>query len=84
MRLRPPAIPLITVDPNFSVWSDADKLNEKDTVHWTTKPMCICGYINVDGVPMFAFYEGGYDIMPLFQHSIMTRIEMPEETKKYL
>lgn len=41
-------------------------------------------YINVDGVPMFAFYEGGYDIMPLFQHSIMTRIEMPEETKKYL
>ena len=50
MRLRPPAIPLITVDPNFSVWSDADKLNEKDTVHWTTKPMCIRGYINVDGV----------------------------------
>ena len=41
-------------------------------------------YINVDGVPMFAMYEGGYDIMPLFQHSIMTRIEMPEETKKYL
>lgn len=41
-------------------------------------------YILVDGVPMFAMYEGGYDLKPLFQHSLMKRIEMPEETKKYL
>ena len=41
-------------------------------------------YILVDGVPMFAIYEGGYELKPLFQHSLMRRIEMPEETKKYL
>ena len=40
--------------------------------------------ILIDGVPMFAMYEGGYDIKPFFQYSIMERIEMPEETKKYL
>ena len=48
MRLRPPATPLITIDPNFSVWADTDLLNGADTVHWTTKPMPIRGYLTVD------------------------------------
>ena len=50
MRLRPPATPLITVDPYFSVWCEADRLNEKDTVHWTAKKHPIKGYLTVDGV----------------------------------
>lgn len=40
--------------------------------------------VNIDGVPMFTVYEGGYEIQSLFQYSILKRIEMPEETFKYL
>ncbi len=50
MRLRPPATPLITIDPYFSVWADTDQLNGADTVHWTAKQMPIRGYLTVDGV----------------------------------
>ncbi|MBE6553371.1 MAG: DUF4965 domain-containing protein [Ruminococcaceae bacterium] len=50
MRLRPPATPLITIDPYFSVWADTDLLNGADTVHWTAKQMPIRGYLTVDGV----------------------------------
>jgi len=49
MILRAPSVPLVTVDPFFSVWSDANKLNDKDTVHWTGKPFTLCGSVNIDG-----------------------------------
>ena len=49
MKLRAPAYPLITIDPFFSVWSQADRLTDENTVHWTSRPNTISGIVTVDG-----------------------------------
>ncbi|MBQ9099073.1 MAG: DUF4965 domain-containing protein [Clostridia bacterium] len=49
MKLRAPAVPLITVDPYFSVWSPDENLNVARTMHWTGKSNSIIGTVLVDG-----------------------------------
>ena len=49
MKLRAPAVPLITVDPYFSVWSPDTTLNAARTMHWTGAQNRLLGILNVDG-----------------------------------
>lgn len=48
-NFRPAAVPLVTVDPYFSVWSMSDNLMYDHTRHWTTAPSGMVGMINIDG-----------------------------------
>ena len=47
-RIRPAAVPLVTVDPFFSIWSCADHLNDECTKNWTEvpNPLLIGMYVN--------------------------------------
>lgn len=49
MKLRAPAVPLITIDPYFSIWSMGDTLNGSVTRHWTGHPHPLNGIFTVDG-----------------------------------
>ncbi|WP_266367533.1 glutaminase domain-containing protein [Tellurirhabdus rosea] len=46
---RPPAVPLVTIDPYTSIWSFNDQLNEGPTRHWTGRAQPLNGYVRVDG-----------------------------------
>ena len=49
---RPSAVPLVTVDPYFSLWSFATNLTDDSTRHWTGRRMAMTGILRYDGFTM--------------------------------
>lgn len=58
-KFRPPAVPLITNDPYFNVWSGYDRLTDGETRHWTGKTQGMVGMAVIDG-KVWRFL-GGFD-----------------------
>lgn len=50
-NLRPPAYPLVTIDPYTSAWAFTDNLYDAPVKHWTGKDFPLLGVIKVDGKP---------------------------------
>jgi len=48
MKFRPAAVPLITVDPFFSIWSCNDALYASPTEHWSGRPCPIVAGVFVN------------------------------------
>jgi len=65
--LRPPATPLVTCDPYFSIWSCADKLTDDATRHWTGARHGLSSLVRIDGSPYRLMGADPEDVPPLPQ-----------------
>ncbi|MDD4009336.1 MAG: DUF4965 domain-containing protein [Fermentimonas sp.] len=48
-KLRAPSYPLVTIDPYFNAWSNANNLYDDQVRHWTEKEFPLIGALRVDG-----------------------------------
>ena len=67
---RLPAVPLITHDPMFSIWSITDVPTGEDTVHWTGIKKLLRGVITVDGVRYRFLGRPTCKTMPMIASSV--------------
>ncbi|MBR5428391.1 MAG: DUF4965 domain-containing protein [Clostridia bacterium] len=78
MKLRAPSVPLVTIDPYFSIWSNSDRLNESETVHWTGEKQPLTGVVFVDGEPFV--FMGTQEGVPALEQ---TNLEISACTSSY-
>jgi hypothetical protein len=67
---RPPAVPLVTCNPYFSVWSFADRLTYDATRHWTGAKQELHSLVKVDGATWRIMGDAWRDIQPMPQSGL--------------
>ncbi|MDE3181394.1 MAG: DUF5127 domain-containing protein, partial [Acidobacteriota bacterium] len=67
---RPPAVPLVAVDPYFSIWSFANHLTYDRTRHWSGAPMAMQSLIRVDGATYRIMGTDPSNVQPARQVSL--------------
>ena len=70
---RPPAVPLVQVDPFFSIWSAADRLTDVETTHWTDIQQPISILLEADGKTWRLCGSTPGDIPALLQKGVEVR-----------
>jgi hypothetical protein len=80
---RAPAVPLVTNDPYFSVWSMGDKLTDTPAKHWSEASQPITGLVRIDGKSYRWMGASPRRISPAIEPMQQTSVEITPLHSKY-